>query len=70
MWFFVKFIDGRVVFLWMLVEREFDEVVRDFDVVVVFVEDYEFFYFFDEWEKRGVEVFYGFILDFMVLSVE
>nr|5Z5A_A Chain A, Protein-tyrosine phosphatase [Thermococcus kodakarensis KOD1]5Z5A_B Chain B, Protein-tyrosine phosphatase [Thermococcus kodakarensis KOD1]5Z5A_C Chain C, Protein-tyrosine phosphatase [Thermococcus kodakarensis KOD1] len=70
MWPSAKFIDGRVAFSRMPAERELDEVARDFDAVVVLVEDYELPYSLDEWEKRGVEVLHGPIPDFTAPSVE
>ncbi len=55
MWPSAKFIDERVAFSRMPAERELDEVTRDFDAVVVLVEEHELPYSLDEWEKRGLE---------------
>lgn len=71
MWPSAKFIDERVAFSRMPAERELDEVTRDFDAVVVLVEEHELPYSLDEWEKRGLEFLHSPpIPDFTAPSVE
>lgn len=70
MWPSAKFIDERVAFSRMPTERELDEVARDFDAVVVLVEEHELPYSIEEWGKRGVEVLHSSIPDFTAPSVE
>ena len=70
MWPSARFVDENVAFSRMPTARELDEVVSDFDAVVVLVEDYELPYPVDEWEKRGVEVLHSPIEDFTAPSLE
>lgn len=70
MWPSARFVDENVAFSRMPTGRELDEVVNDFDAVVVLVEDYELPYSLDEWEKRGVEILHSPIEDFTAPSLE
>ncbi|MBP1912398.1 protein-tyrosine phosphatase family protein [Thermococcus stetteri] len=70
MWPSAKFIDDKVAFSRMPTEKELDEVVRDFNAVVVLVEEHELPYPLEEWEKRGVEVLHSPIPDFTAPSIE
>ncbi|ASJ00433.1 protein-tyrosine phosphatase family protein [Thermococcus gorgonarius] len=70
MWPSARFVDESVAFSRMPTEGELDEVARDFDTIVVLVEDYELPYSLEEWEKRGVEVLHSPIPDFTAPSLE
>lgn len=70
MWPSAKFIDERVAFSRMPTERELEGVAKDFDAVVVLVEEHELPYPLEEWEKRGLEVLHSPIPDFTAPSVE
>jgi protein-tyrosine phosphatase len=70
MWPSAKFIDDKVAFSRMPTERELDEVARDFDAVVVLVEEYELPYSLEEWKERGIEVLHSPIQDFTAPSIE
>ncbi|MDV3103388.1 protein-tyrosine phosphatase family protein [Thermococcus waiotapuensis] len=70
MWPSAKFVDDSVAFSRMPTEEELDEVAKNFDAVVVLVDDYELPYSLEEWEKRGVEVLHSPIPDFTAPSLE
>uniref|UniRef100_UPI00389B3A19 ShufPTP n=1 Tax=synthetic construct TaxID=32630 RepID=UPI00389B3A19 len=70
MWPSARFVDDNVAFSRMPTERELDEVAKDFDAVVVLVEEYELPYSLEEWKKRGVEVLHSPIPDFTAPSLE
>ncbi|MDK2914179.1 MAG: hypothetical protein PWQ79_1094 [Thermococcaceae archaeon] len=70
MWPSAKFIDEKVAFSRMPTERELEGVAKDFDAVVVLVEEHELPYPLEEWEKRGLEVLHSPIPDFTAPSVE
>ena len=69
MWPSARFVDENVAFSRMPTQSELDEVGRDFDAVVVLVEDYELPYSLDEWEKREIEVLHSPIEDFTAPSL-
>ena len=69
MWPSARFVDENVAFSRMPTQSELDEVGRDFDAVVVLVEDYELPYSLDEWEKRGIDVLHSPIEDFTAPSL-
>ena len=70
MWASARFVDENVAFSRMPTEGELDEVARDFNAVVVLVEDYELPYSLDEWERRGVKILHSPIEDFTAPSLD
>ncbi|WP_010477527.1 protein-tyrosine phosphatase family protein [Thermococcus zilligii] len=70
MWPSAKFVDESVAFSRMPAEGELDEVAKNFDAVVVLVEEGELPYSLEEWGKRGVEVLHSPIPDFTAPNLE
>lgn len=65
-----KFIDENVAFSRMPHQSEIDELSREFDAVVILVEDFELDYDPQEWKRRNVEVLHFPIPDFSAPSIE
>jgi len=56
MWPFAVFVDKGVAFGMMPLENDLDDVAREFDAILILVEDFELPYSPDEWRRRGLEV--------------
>ncbi len=66
----VVFVDDNISISRMPQRDELDEMTREFDAVVVLVDELELSYPIDELRKMGVEVFHSPIPDFSAPSLE
>ncbi|WP_457751987.1 protein-tyrosine phosphatase family protein [Thermococcus sp.] len=66
----VRFIDENVAFSRMPHQREIDELSREFDAVVILVEDFELGYDPGEWNRRKMKVLHFPLPDFSAPSIE
>ncbi|WP_048152088.1 protein-tyrosine phosphatase family protein [Palaeococcus ferrophilus] len=70
MWRHAVFVDENVAFSRRPREKEITEISKDFNAVVVLLEEDEFPYPLEEWEERGVDVLHSPIPDFTAPSIE
>lgn len=70
MWLHAVFVDENVAFSRRPREKEIAEISKDFNAVVVLVEEHELPYPLEEWEEREVEVLQSPIPDFTAPSIE